>query len=137
MKKYSKYIITFVVGLLIGLVVFVIKDAFVLEDSKKIIAVLIDASFVPGILMVCFGLLVVSANGGTFDMLVFGTRQFFNLFRKKFNRETRNLNTNIEQVNLKYIECSTQSSRIHTVLKYTWNILQGSSYASLQKCLKN
>ena len=57
--------------------------------------------------------------------------------RKKFNRETRNLNTNIEQVNLKYIECSTQSSRIHTVLKYTWNILQGSSYASLQKCLKN
>ena len=35
MKKYSKYIITFVVGLLIGLVVFVIKDAFVLEDSKK------------------------------------------------------------------------------------------------------
>ena len=37
--------------------------------------------------MVCFGLLVVSANGGTFDMLVFGTRQFFNLFRKKFNRE--------------------------------------------------
>ena len=87
MKKYSKYIITFVVGLLIGLVVFVIKDAFVLEDSKKIIAVLIDASFVPGILMVCFGLLVVSANGGTFDMLVFGTRQFFNLFRKKFNRE--------------------------------------------------
>ena len=87
MRKYSKYIITFVVGLLMALVVFVIKDAFVLKDSKKIIAVLIDATFVPGILMVCFGLLVVSANGGTFDMLVFGTRQFFNLFRKKFNRE--------------------------------------------------
>lgn len=57
--------------------------------------------------------------------------------KKKFSRQTGNLNTDIEQANLKYIQCSSQSSRIHTVLKYTWNILQGSSYASLQKCLKN
>ena len=87
MKRFSKYIITFVVGLLIGLMVFVIKDAFDFKDTLKIISVFIDATFVPGILMICFGLLIVSANGGTFDMLIFGTRQFFNLFRKKFNRE--------------------------------------------------
>lgn len=87
MKKYWKYLITFVVGLLMGLCVFLIKDAFSFAEKEKIIEVLIDATFVPGILMVCFGLLILSANEGTFDMLIYGTKQFFNMFRKKYHRK--------------------------------------------------
>ena len=84
MKKYWKYLITFVVGLLMGLFVFLIKDAFSFTEKAKIVEVLIDATFVPGILMVCFGLLILSANEGTFDMLIYGTKQFFNMFTHKF-----------------------------------------------------
>ena len=87
MKKYWKYLITFVVGLLMGLFVFLIKDAFSFTEKAKIVEVLIDATFVPGILMVCFGLLILSANEGTFDMLIYGTKQFFNMFRKKYHRK--------------------------------------------------
>lgn len=86
MKKYSKYFIALAVGLLIGGLVFYTKYTTSIETDKKVIASLIDASFVPGILMVCFGLLIVSVNGGTFDMLVYGTKQFFNMFRKKSHR---------------------------------------------------
>ena len=44
--------------------------------------ILCDSFFVPGVVLLGFGLLVVASNGGTFDMLIYGTKKFFNMFRK-------------------------------------------------------
>lgn len=41
-----------------------------------------DAFSVPGILCLCFGLLLLASNGGAFDMLAYGVRKFFHLFKK-------------------------------------------------------
>ena len=48
--------------------------------------ILCDAFFVPGVVILGFGLLVIASNGGTFDMLVFGTKKFINLFRKDVSK---------------------------------------------------
>ena len=41
-----------------------------------------NAFAVPGILAVCFGLLIVASNGGTFDMLAYGVTSLFRLFKR-------------------------------------------------------
>ena len=45
-----------------------------------------DAFFVPGIVMLCFGVLVFATNGGTFDMLAFGVIKMFDLFKKDLTK---------------------------------------------------
>ena len=37
-----------------------------------------------------FGILVVASNGGTFDMLVYGTKKFIDIFRKPQHRKITN-----------------------------------------------
>lgn len=41
-----------------------------------------DAFVIPGVLAVCFGLLIVASNGGAFDMIVYGVKSVFRLFKK-------------------------------------------------------
>lgn len=82
MKKYLKYIITSVIGL--GVAAWVIFGKGILSKTElsEIYHILCDGFFVPGIILLGFGLLVIASNGGTFDMIVFGTRKFFDLFRR-------------------------------------------------------
>ena len=87
MRKFKNYLITFIVGLVLSVIVFFIRDAFVQTNIKTIIKNCSDAAFVPGVLIFCYGLLMLSVNGGTFDMLIYGTRQFFGFFKKNYNRK--------------------------------------------------
>ena len=82
MKKYLEYIISSLIGL--GLAAWVIFGKGILSKTElsDIYHILCDGFFVPGMLLLGFGLLIVASNGGTFDMLVYGTKKFFNLFRK-------------------------------------------------------
>ena len=45
-----------------------------------------DALFVPGILLLCAGLLVVVSSGGAFDALSFGTQKLISLVRSEEKR---------------------------------------------------
>ncbi len=81
MKKYYKYLITTIIGLLMALLIMVSKDIFNKTEPVEIFHILSDAFFVPGIMLTGFGLLVMASNGGTFDMLVYGTKLFFGLFK--------------------------------------------------------
>ena len=58
------------------------KNVFKQDSTVEVMHILCDSFFVPGVVILGFGLLVVASNGGTFDMLVYGTKKFFNLFRK-------------------------------------------------------
>lgn len=86
MKKYLRYLITFIIGLLFVLLIVAYKQIFSQDNIKVIFHTLTDGFFIVGILMTCFGLLVIASNGGGFDMLAFGLSQFFNLFRRDLKK---------------------------------------------------
>ena len=86
MKKYTGHIVTAIIGLAIAVAIMVGKDIFAANSLKAAMHILVDAFFVPGILLACFGLLVFSSNEGTFDMLSYGMSSFINLFRKDMKK---------------------------------------------------
>ena len=90
MKKIWSYIINFVIGISISLAIMLSKNVFKQVSSSEVMHILCDSFFVPGILILGFGLLVVASNGGTFDMLIYGTKKFFDLFRKPQYRKITN-----------------------------------------------
>ena len=88
MKKYIKHFITGGIGLLIALLVANSKDLFTQTEPVKIFHILTDAFTVPGVLFAGVGLVIVTVNGGSVDMLAYGMRSFFNFFKHKMERNT-------------------------------------------------
>ena len=85
MKKFLGSFITFLVGAVFVLIIIFTKNIFVETEPMKIYRTLTDAFFVPGILILSFGLLVLASNGGVFDMLRYGTMRFISLFKRDHN----------------------------------------------------
>ena len=85
MKKVLKYLIPVLICCTVVMVILASRGSFV-KTGKALIRDLCDAFTVPGALMFCFGLLVLATNGGTFDMLAFGVRKLFELFRKDLTK---------------------------------------------------
>ena len=85
MKKVLKYLIP---SLICAAVVFTIlgtRGAFV-KTGKGLMKDLCDAFTVPGVIMTGFGALVFATNGGTFDMLAYGIRKLFDLFKRDLTK---------------------------------------------------
>ena len=87
MKAFKKYLVAFLVGLGVALWIMVSKDLFSQTELVKVYHILCDAFFVPGVLLLCSGLLVFSSNEGTFDMIIYGCNSFWDLFRKKSKKK--------------------------------------------------
>lgn len=85
MKKALNYIIPCLLCTAVVIVILVGRGAFV-KSGQELMRDLSDAFSVPGIVTLCFGLLVISTNGGTFDMLSFGVRKLFDLFKKDLTK---------------------------------------------------
>lgn len=90
MRKYIKYIVTVSIGLAMSAAIIFSGNILNLESKTEIMKLLTNSFFVPGILIFGFGLLILASNGGTFDMLVYGTKKFFDLFRKPEQRKITN-----------------------------------------------
>ncbi len=86
MRKFLKYLITFVVCGVIALLVCLGKQTFGKTGLNSIYGDLSDAFFIPGILSLCLGALVFATNGGAFDMLGFGVKKLFDLFKKDLTK---------------------------------------------------
>ncbi|MDD6302451.1 MAG: DUF3899 domain-containing protein [Bacillales bacterium] len=87
MNKSLKYVITAFIGLSISFAFCLIDRIFTKTSLVDIFHILTNAFFVPGVLLACFGLLVISTNGGTFDMLAYGAIMFFSLFTRGVKRK--------------------------------------------------
>lgn len=85
MKKVLKYLIPILICALVTVLILVERGAFV-KSGQDLMKDLSDAFFVPGIVMLCFGVLVFATNGGTFDMLAFGVIKMFDLFKKDLTK---------------------------------------------------
>lgn len=81
MRKVLKYLVPVVVCSVVAVLILVGKDSFH-ASGQVLYKDLCDAFSVPGIIMVCFGLLLIATNGGTFDILAYGMIRFFGLFQK-------------------------------------------------------
>lgn len=82
MKAFRKYWITLLAGLLIVAAIAFSKDLFAQTSLQTIFHILTDAFFVAGVLITAAGLLILSSNEGTFDMLSYGMSSFVDMFRK-------------------------------------------------------
>lgn len=80
--KLLQYGITTFVVALCSLLIMIVQGLFNTTDYQTIMKILTDAFFAPGIIAVCFGLLIVASNGGTFYIFSYGMASFANLFRK-------------------------------------------------------
>lgn len=81
MKKLLGYLIPSLLCAVTVVLILVGRGAFV-KSGRALFGDLSDAFSVPGMIMTCFGLLVFATNGGTFDMLAFGMRKLFDLFKR-------------------------------------------------------
>ena len=83
MRSGKKYVITLLIGF--GLVALLLwaKDIFGQTEAVDVFHILCDVFFAVGFFITAAGLLVFSSNEGTFDMLVYGTKSFLDLFRKE------------------------------------------------------
>ena len=68
-RWWLKYLITVATLSVFTVLVAWARGAFEAADKSALLGALSDAFFVPGVLSVCFGLIVVGSNGGAFDML--------------------------------------------------------------------
>ena len=82
MSNFLKYLITSLVGLSIATIIIFSKGILTVETTAQVMAILCDAFFAPGVIFVCFGLIVVASNGGAFDMLSYGVSLIFVLLKK-------------------------------------------------------
>ncbi len=87
MKTFIKYLITLAVGFFLAFLVMYSKNVFGMTDPATIFHILSDSFIVSGVMLGGLGLLVFVSNEGVFDILVFGTKQFFGFFRK--NKEKK------------------------------------------------
>ena len=83
MKTFLKYLITFGVGAFLSFLVMNSKDLFAQTDPATIYHILSDSFIVAGVLLGGLGLLVFVSNEGVFDIVIFGTKQFWSFFKKK------------------------------------------------------
>ena len=93
--KILQYVITFGACLLLCFIYVAIAGIFkdwqtvvndtgwkITNEQSKVFFLLSNAFFVIGVLCTAAGLLVVAANGGAFEMFVYGIKRFISLFKK-------------------------------------------------------
>lgn len=90
MKKNLKItLIAVSAGLAFSIVVAAVRGVFTSDSAKQTLQCLTDGSFVSAIILLCVGLLLFSGNGGTFDMLAYGTKTLFSVFQSDKKRKER------------------------------------------------
>ena len=83
------YLIAAGAGLIVAALVALRQGFFDPESTYKAYSALCDAFFVPGALMVCFGLFSFIAYGGFFDLLLYGFHSLKRLFTPFGKKDTQ------------------------------------------------
>ena len=81
-KRWVPYVITAAALAVMVVLIGWVQGGFSDAKAQTLVGYWSDAFFVPGILCVCFGLLLLASNGGAFDMLAYAFKSLFRLFKK-------------------------------------------------------
>lgn len=87
MKRYLKYWVTILVGLLIALFVCLFKDIFHASTTTDMITIISDAFFTSAVCIGGYGIIVLISNEGNFDTLAYGFKILRNMWKKEENRK--------------------------------------------------
>ena len=95
LKNILRYVITFGICLILSFGLACLMGLFtpwetvrdntnwhIDSELTKNLFVLVNGTFSAGVITACFGLLVLAADGGAFEMLAYGLRRFISLFQK-------------------------------------------------------
>ena len=88
-RSIISYAVTALIGLAMALCVSFIKSLYWLDDTTEVMKALSDCFSVPGLILICFALLVVCSNGGAFDMLTFGVKKVALLLKQTLSEKDR------------------------------------------------
>lgn len=86
MKKKLSYIITAAVCALATLLLLLSRGTFSQTNLVTIYRDMCDSLFVPGIIVLSLGLLILMSNGGAFNMLRFAVMKLFDLFKRDMTK---------------------------------------------------
>jgi len=87
MKKIRKYLITMIISLAAVAAIVWSKDLFGQTELVNVYHILCDAFFAVGVVVLCIGLLILSSNEGTFDMITYGVSSFIGMFKKNYEKK--------------------------------------------------
>ena len=71
-RVYKEYVITTAIAFVVGLVLALSRGIFQEEEIDMIITIISDAFFIPGVLLICIGLIVYASNEGLFLSISYG-----------------------------------------------------------------
>ena len=87
MSFWKRFLIAMGFGAAVFVGVLFAKDVFHEEETYRLFQSLSDAAFVPAVLLICYGALVLATKGGTFDMLVYGVSCVFSVMKRDPTRK--------------------------------------------------
>lgn len=85
LKKILSYVIPTLICGAIAVAILAAKGSFV-KTGQALMGDLSDAFFVPGVVTAGVGALIFATNGGAFDMLAFGVKKLFDLFKRDMTK---------------------------------------------------
>ena len=71
-REYKEYAITVAVALVAGVLIALSRGIFQEDELDMIITIISDAFFIPGVLLICVGLIVYASNEGLFLSISYG-----------------------------------------------------------------
>ena len=71
-REYKEYVITTAVALAVGVMIALGRGIFQEDEIDMVITIISDAFFIPGVLLLCIGLIVYASNEGLFLSISYG-----------------------------------------------------------------
>ena len=71
-KEYKEYVITTAVAAVLAILLILSRGIFQEKELDMIITTISDAFFIPGVLLICVGLIVYASNEGLFLSISYG-----------------------------------------------------------------
>lgn len=72
LKEYKEYVVTTAIALAFAVVLIMSRGIFQEESIDMVITIISDAFFIPGVLLICVGLIVYASNEGLFLSISYG-----------------------------------------------------------------
>ena len=71
-REYKEYAITTAIALAVGVLIALSRGIFQEDELDMIVTIVSDAFFIPGVLLICVGLIVYASNEGLFLSISYG-----------------------------------------------------------------
>lgn len=83
LKEYKEYSITTAIALVAGFLIALSRGIFQEDEIDMIITIISDSFFIPGVLLICVGLIVYASNEGLFLAISYGFKVIGRTFTAK------------------------------------------------------